>query len=105
MGDNLCLNLATNFHFSFFPLAFYYLAVELEKIIMKCNGCQTVRTASECNFLNDGINLRAGAVTGKSGGYSNLLLGLKQSLYISAMQLDRRLAQVKCHDCACPGSY
>lgn len=40
----------------FFPL-FYYRAVQHQKIIMNCNGCQTVRTASECNFLNEGINL------------------------------------------------
>lgn len=24
---------------------------------MNCNGCQTVRTGSECNFLNEDINL------------------------------------------------
>lgn len=43
------------FLFFFFP--FYYRAVQRQMIIMNRNGCQTLRTGSECNFLNEGVNL------------------------------------------------
>lgn len=53
--DNLCFNLGKTSAFLF--LIFYYGAAQLQDIIIDCNGCQSVRTGSECNFLNKGVNL------------------------------------------------
>lgn len=84
-GHNLCLNLGWNFCFSLplFLCGWLCVCACVAGIIINYNGFQTERTASECNFLNVGINQEAEGFTGK------FLWLFKSTAVIEAIRVDR----------------